>query len=268
MSQGADNSRFFEFGPYRLDRDAKVLFRQGEIVALTPKVFDTLAALAAKPGEVRSKDDLLQAVWLDSFVEESNLAQNVSVLRKTLGNGYIETVPKRGYRFVPPAQDHPVSEDQVSTPNPTANGARTSSRRRWRVWALGAVALSILALGLLWLQRVGNPDIRSLAVLPLKNLSGDPSQDYFADGITELLTEQLAKRLPLRVISRASAAQFRNSAKPARTIGSELQADALIEGSATRNGDRVRPEYSIVRNRQARRALPHSVTPAGCTLSA
>lgn len=247
MSQGADNSRFFEFGPYRLDRNAKVLFRQGEIVALTPKVFDTLAALAAKPGEVRSKDDLLQAVWPDSFVEESNLAQNVSVLRKTLGDGYIETVPKRGYRFVPPAQDRPASEVQISPPKPAADGARTPSHGRWRVLALSAAALSIVALGLSWLQRLGNPDIRSLAVLPLKNLSGDPSEDYFAEGVTELLTEQLAKRLPLRVISRASAAQFRNSTKPARTIGSELQADALIEGSATRTGDRVRITVNLIR---------------------
>jgi TolB-like protein/DNA-binding winged helix-turn-helix (wHTH) protein/tetratricopeptide (TPR) repeat protein len=247
MSQGADNSRFFEFGPYRLDRDAKVLFRQGEIVALTPKVFDTLAALAAKPGEVRSKDDLLQAVWPDSFVEESNLAQNISVLRKTLGNGYIETVPKRGYRFVPPAQDHPVSADQVSPPNPAANGARTSSRRRWSFWASCAAAFSMLVLGLLSLQRLGNPDIQSLAVLPFKNLSGDPSQDYFAEGVTDLVTEQLAKRLPLRVISRTSASQFRNSTKPARTIGSELQADALVEGSATRTGDRVRITVNLIR---------------------
>lgn len=247
MSQGAGNSRFFEFGPYRLDRDAKVLFRQGEIVALTPKVFDTLAALAAKPGEVRSKDDLLSAVWPDSFVEESNLAQNVSVLRKILGNGYIETVPKRGYRFVPPAQDHPASAVQAAPPEPAADGARTPSRGRWRFWALSVAALSILALGLSWFQRLANPDIRSLAVLPLNNLSGDPSQDYFAEGITELLTEQLAKHLPLRVISRTSAAQFRKSTKPARTIGSELQADALIEGSATRTGDRVRITVNLIR---------------------
>src|ERR1700730_156505 len=105
MASALETNRFFDFGPYRLDRQARVLIRDGAIVPLTPKVLDTLVVLVDHRGSVVSKDELLHSVWPDTFVEESNLSQNISVLRKALGQEpnqrpYIETVPKRGYRFV------------------------------------------------------------------------------------------------------------------------------------------------------------------------
>lgn len=246
MAESTEKTRFFEFGPYRLDRQSRVLLRHGVIVPLTLKVFDTLAALVDRPGELVSKDDLLHAVWPDSFVEESNLTQNVSVLRKALGEAsYIETIPKRGYRFVPPFAPVPASGPAGPAPEPV--GIPRPRTRRWHLWALAAAVVLLLAPGfVLFRQYLSKPAVRSLAVLPLKNLSGDPAQDYFADGITELLTEQLSKRLPLRVVSRTSAARYRDTTKPVRTIGSELRIDALIEGSVVRSGDRVRVTVQLI----------------------
>lgn len=246
MPEAIEKSRYFEFGPFRLDRQSRILLRDGVIVPLTPKAFDTLAVLVERPGEVVTKDDLLRAVWPDSFVEESSLAQNVSVLRKALGDAsYVETVPKRGYRFTPPVATTPADEPAAPVPEPVS--LPQPRRGRLRLWAFVAAALLLLPPGFLLLRPYFlSPVIRSLAVLPLKNLSGDPAQDYFVDGITELLTEQLSKRLPLRVVSRTSAARYRDTVKPLRTIGSELGVDALIEGSVVRSGDRVRVTVKLI----------------------
>jgi TolB-like protein/cytochrome c-type biogenesis protein CcmH/NrfG len=213
---------------------------------LTPKVFDTLANLVDHAGEVVSKEDLLHAVWPDTFVEETNLAQNVSVLRKALGDtSYIETVPKRGYRFVLPVLLAPASEPEGPGKKPESIPEPRRGRRL--TMALFAAAILLLTAGFVFLrQHISGTAIRSLAVLPLKNLSGDAAQDYFADGITELLTEQLSKRLPLRVVSRTSAGRYRDTAKPVRTIGRELGVDALIEGSVVRSGDRVRVTVQLI----------------------
>src|SRR5262245_63782847 len=97
--------QLFEFGPFRLDADERLLMRDGRMTPLPPKVFDTLLVLVENSGRVVSKDELMQSLWPDTFVEESNLTQNISQLRRALGDGaggpqYIETIPKRGYRFV------------------------------------------------------------------------------------------------------------------------------------------------------------------------
>ena len=246
MPEVTEKSRYFEFGPYRLDRQSRILNRNGVLVPLTPKVFETLAILVEHAGEVVSKEDMLRAVWPDSFVEESNLAQNVSVLRKALGDSaYIETVPKRGYRFVPPAPIVPANE--AAPLRQETEVIPSAPRLRWRLWVPVMAAALLLTSSFVFLRQYPpKPVIRSLAVLPLKNLSGDAAQDYFADGITELLTEQLAKRLPLRVTSRTSAARYRNTAKSAPTIGTELGVDALIEGSVVRTGDRVRVTVQLI----------------------
>jgi TolB-like protein/DNA-binding winged helix-turn-helix (wHTH) protein/Tfp pilus assembly protein PilF len=246
MPEATEKSRYFEFGPFRLDRQSRVLLRNGTIVPLTPKVFDTLAALVERPGEVITKEDLLRAVWPDSFVEESNLAQNVSVLRKALGDAaYIETAPKRGYRFASPFQTDLPAEAPEPAREPTA--LPPPEPQHSRLWALPAAALLLLLPGAFLLRNYFRPPvIQSLAVLPLKNLSGDPAQDHFAEGITELLTEQLSKRLPLRIVSRTSAARYRDSQRPLRSIGAELGVDALIEGSVVHSGDRVRVTVKLI----------------------
>ena len=115
----------WEFGPYRLDPNARVLFRDREIVPLTPKVLDTLVVLVERAGQLVSKEELLRSVWPDSFVEESNLAQNIAVLRKMLGKSmddgpFIETISKRGYRFVAPVE-RAGSAEEVEPSEPECN---------------------------------------------------------------------------------------------------------------------------------------------------
>jgi TolB-like protein/DNA-binding winged helix-turn-helix (wHTH) protein/Tfp pilus assembly protein PilF len=242
-----ETNGFYEFGPYRADRRAHVLLRDGAIVPLTPKVLDTLLVLVEKRGEVVSKDELLRLVWPDSFVEESNLAQNISVLRKALGHcadqaAYIETIAKRGYRFLAEVRISAAEAAPPELPVPRARPARRISPM------VIASAVAILVLGILgsWYYRQRVPRFQSIAVLPLKNLSGDPQQAYFADGITELLTTELAKTLPVRVISRTSAMRYRDTDKALPVIARELNAEAVLEGSVIRSGNRLRVTAQLI----------------------
>jgi TolB-like protein/DNA-binding winged helix-turn-helix (wHTH) protein/Tfp pilus assembly protein PilF len=261
-----ETNRFYDFGPYRLDRRARVLLRDGATVPLTPKVLDTLVVLVERRGEVVSKDELLKAVWPDTFVEESNLSQNVSVLRKALGQHldhltYIETLPKRGYRFVaevrlaepeiPPAV--PEAAEKVSPPVPVEQPAIAAPPAGRRVGPRGAAALAAVlilsgALAIWYSRRIGPgaSGIRSIAVLPLQNLSGDPGQDYIADGMTELLTAEVSRALRLRVTSRTSAMRYRNSGKSLPAMARELGVDAVIEGSVASAGTRLRITAQLI----------------------
>ena len=243
-----ETNGFYEFGPYRLDRRARVLLRDGVIVPLTPKVLDTLVVLVERAGQPLSKEELLRAVWPDTFVEESNLAQNISVLRKALGRSTIETLAKRGYRFA--ADVHiPVPEfTAVPAPEPPPTPAPRRTNRRIAA-ATVVAAVMVCAGGGFWYyrQRVASPaPIRSLAVLPLKNLSGDTQKDYIADGITELLTTQLSKALPVRVVSGTSAMRYRNLDKPIQVIARELRVDTILEGSVAVEGDRLRVTTQLI----------------------
>ncbi len=266
MAETLENKRYYDFGPYRLDARARVLLHGRTIVPLTPKVLDTLVVLVEHCGAIVSKEQLIKAVWPDTFVEESNLSQNVSVLRKALGHDpdnltYIETVPKRGYRLVPEVLirevEIPPALLEVEQPNPPTlldeEPAITSpsSARRHRTRVAGALAAGLILCGALTLWYYQQPDrtssgIRSLAVLPFRNLSGDPAQEYFADGMTELLTAEISKALPLRITSRTSAMRYRNSDKPLRTMAGELNVDAVIEGSVVRSGGRLRITVQLI----------------------
>lgn len=249
MADPLETNRFYDFGPYRLDRQGRVLLRGQCIVPLTPKALDTLLVLVENRGVVISKDQLLKAVWPDTFVEESNLSQNISVLRKTLGqNGspatYIETVSKRGYRFVAEVRTVEVNPQPVLPRAVEDGGAPPWAWRFSRRPILAAGTAVILCAALAgWYYNQSQsalPDIRSIAVLPLQNLTEDPGEGYFADGITELLTSEISKALPVRVTSRTSAVRLRNSGKSLPAMARELGADAVIEGSVARSGGRLR----------------------------
>src|SRR5262245_54430686 len=174
----------YEFGPFRLDVNERLLLRDGESISLTPKAFDLLLALVERHGRLVEKEELFQTVWPDTIVEESNLTYNISLIRKALGdreNGqkFIETVPKRGYRFVAEVRESPldVHVEVAEALGVELAGARFVSRR-WTVVAAIAVVLMIgLGYILYWLRQPAvQPDqIKSLAVLPLENLSGDPA---------------------------------------------------------------------------------------------
>ena len=246
---------FYRFGSFRLDPDTRVLLRNGDVVRLPPKAIDTLLVLLKSAGQPVEKEALIHAVWPDTFVEENNLAHHVSVLRKTLGNGeggraYIETIPKRGYRFVGEVKE--ATEDAVDVaglspaePSGAITGPRPTRRKL-------AAAIPLPALGALvfvwWLNQHGPsaPLFESLAVLPFQNLSGDPNQDYVSDGLTEALIGEVAKIGTLRVISRTSVMRYKDDRKPLPLIARELNVGALIEGSVARFGDRARVSVQLL----------------------
>src|SRR6266498_372950 len=270
----------YEFGPFRLVPEERQLLRDNQPVPLTPKSFDLLVVLVENSGHLIEKGELLKRIWPDSFVEEANLSVNVSALRRALGEGpnehqYVETVPRRGYRFVAAVKERwdngtessireLTEEDDDS--GPVADGARqtspppqaTASRprvsfRRWPLVLVGLLLISALLLGLnagglrARLLGKGNPvRIQSLAVLPLENLSRDTSQDYFADGMTEALITDLAKIGALRVMSRSSVVQYKGLHKPLPEIGRELNVDAVLTGSVVRSGEHVRIAVQLI----------------------
>lgn len=231
----------FQFGPFRLSPSPRRLTRDGAEIPLTPKALETLAVLTAHPGEVIEKQDLMKAVWGDVFVDDSTLTQNIFTIRKALGEpSYIETVPKRGYRFT--ASISPAPTETASHP--------AGERRHIGRWTAAAASLAVVAsVALLWGARTAgrSPAIRSIAVLPLANLSGDPNQEYFSDGTTEALISSLAQIHALDVTSRTSIMRFKGTTKPLQEIGKELGVDAIVEGSVRRSGSRVRISTQLIR---------------------
>ena len=234
--------------------------RDGAPIPLRPKVTDTLCLLVENAGHVVDKDQILKHMWPDAFVEEGNINKHIFILRKTLGpwddgREYIETVSKRGYRFIA-AVNEVVEEGAGSSKVPAASGqelpagsAAASRTKHALTVLLIVVVCAVTVWQLLW-QRRHNGDlhaIRSLAVLPLENLSGDPAQDFFADSMTDELITNLGQIGSLRVISRTSAMQYKGkSHKPLPQIARELNVDAIVEGSVVRSGDQVRITAQLV----------------------
>ena len=221
--------QIYEFGPFRFDADDRLLLRAGEVVALAPKAADTLLALLANRGHVLEKGELMKIVWPDTFVEEGGLARNISILRKALGEEYIETIPKRGYRFVAPVSE--ISGEAAPGP------PRRSKKRLWAAGIVGASVALLVVAGWFWFAAGASA---SLAVLPLKNLSNDPAQDYFSEGMTEALITNLAKIRTLRVIARNSVMRFQGPAVRLADVARDLGVGAVVEGTVLRSGDRVR----------------------------
>ena len=245
----------FEFGPFSLDPGKRLLLRNGAAVPLAPKVLETLLVLVENRDRVLSKDELLDQVWGGASVEEGGLTRNVSILRKTLGekpddHQFIVTVPGRGYRFVAGVRETGPNESPAEVRGEPIQQDAWPSRPLAGRW-LALAGLAVLALGsTVYMLRpvattVRSP-ISSLAVLPLNNLSGDPGQDYFADGMTEALIGNLAPISALRVVSRTSVMRFKSTRTPIPQIARELQVDAVIEGSVQRTRDRVRISVQLI----------------------
>ena len=251
----------YEFGQFTLVPSQKRLLSDREMVALAPKVFDTLVLLVENQGRLIQKEEFLKALWPNSVVEEQALAHNISQLRKVLRDPtedpkFIETVPKRGYRFI--ASVRASGEPPAVLASPAPNGAVPSAMQPW--WprrALLAVLAAVLVLAAgttvyVYFPRTGRapagalPTIRSLAVLPLENLSGDKEQEYFAAGMTDALTTDLAQIGALRVISETSARQFKGSRESLPQIGRYLKVDAVVEGAVMRSENRVRVTAQLI----------------------
>jgi len=283
----------YEFGPFILDPGERLLRHGAARMELPPRAFDTLLVLVENNGRLLEKDALMRTVWGDTVVEENNLSQVIYLLRKALRDGedgtrYIETVPKRGYRFATGVReiDAPAGNGDgrqvASTPSVVssspANGrgiivaaaatasashgdidneiASTPSHPATRTgWGLlgGLALLAVVALlaAAGWRQGLfGDVDpvpIRSVAVLPLQNLSNDPSQEYFVDGMTDELITDLAQIRGLKIVSKTSIMRYKTARTPLPQIGRELGVDAVVEGSVLRSGDRVRITAQLIR---------------------
>jgi TolB-like protein/DNA-binding winged helix-turn-helix (wHTH) protein/Tfp pilus assembly protein PilF len=279
--------QFYEFGDFRINVEERLLLRDGQLVPLTPKVFDTLLVLVENSGHILGKGEVMKAVWPDSIVEEANLTKNISTLRKALGetpddNQFIETIPWRGYRFVAGVREvedeiadlvveertrsHLLIEQEQETGESSRQAGFESAAieakdrqtgreavRRVRAWKMAvsaALVIAITAITLLLMTRRSEipaaPLIKSIAVLPLENLSGDPAQEYFADGMTEVLINNLARIRALKVISRASVMRYKGGQKSLPEIARELNVDGVITGSVQRSGGRVRVTAQLI----------------------
>jgi TolB-like protein/DNA-binding winged helix-turn-helix (wHTH) protein/Tfp pilus assembly protein PilF len=246
-SARAVHSRALEFGPFQIDPDERLLVRDGNPLALTPKAFDVLLMLVTNAGRLLPKEEILRRVWPDTFVDEGNLTVQISTLRKLLGDEegrYIETVPRHGYRFTAPVIEKSETSKSGAPVSPPA--------RRSFVLILIAAAIAISAALLAMRSRriaalpTSAQPIIAIAVLPLIDLSKTDDDTYFADGMTEELITHLAQIRALRVISPVSAARYRGSLKSLRQIGDELDVGGIVTGSLIRVQERVRINVRLV----------------------
>lgn len=238
------SKHLYQFGPFCLDPVKRRLLRDGEVVKLTPKAFETLLVLVQQRGKTIEKDELLKTVWAGTIVEENNLNQSITALRKSLGDSrqesqYIATIPGVGYRFVADVKEVPEEEPAGVEPAPI----KTDQRPMFRYALLILVPLVLAVVGYAVLTRKKspppNPAVSSIMVLPLDNLSGDPNEEYFADGVTDALIGDLAKLSGLQVISRTSSMHYKGTKKSLPEIAREIKVDAIVEGTVQRSGDRV-----------------------------
>jgi TolB-like protein/DNA-binding winged helix-turn-helix (wHTH) protein/Tfp pilus assembly protein PilF len=265
MATSAHPHLVLRFDAFELDVRAGELRKRGVRIRLQGQPFQVLCLLLERPGEIVTRDELRAQLWHgDTYVDfDDGLHTAVKKLRDALGDSaerpiYIETIPRRGYRFIGTLNEQgggtvAIPElKQVVDDQPVPR--LTGSRRHGLRWLAAGVSILIAVLApSLWFYR-GHvrgeaPSIRSIAVLPLENLSGDPAQDYFAAGLTDALTTELARTAgnSLRVISRTSAVKYKN--KPLADIARELDVDAVVEGSVVRSGNRARITAQLVNAR-------------------
>jgi TolB-like protein/DNA-binding winged helix-turn-helix (wHTH) protein/Flp pilus assembly protein TadD len=252
-----------QFGTFELDLKAGELRKQGVKVKLQEQPFQVLANLLEHAGDVVTKEELQKRIWpSDTFVDfDHGLHSAITRLREALGDSsesprFIETIPRRGYRFVAPVKTiRNAAESQVAEEKDTPK--RGDRLRRFSGSMLAGLLGGALLLGIVlsfnvggarrWVWRESNPAIRSLAVLPLENLSGDPAQEYFADGMTDAVITDLAKVGSLRVVSRTSVMRYKRTQKSVPEIAKELGVDAIVEGSIEQTGTRVRISAQLIR---------------------
>jgi len=265
-------SNLYEFDEFRLDPKNRVLRRGGTTVPLTPKAFHVLLLLIQNAGRVVTKDELMKTVWPDSFVEESNLTQTIFMVRKALDETadrrYVLNVQGQGYRFLAPVRETANGEAEIEvpgidTPEPPPSARSTPEIQlqsqpqradgKWSVVAFAGIALVVIAACALWIWRsrhgtVERPDRTMLAVLPFENFTGDPGQEYFSDGLTEEMINQLGGLDPahLGVIARTSVMHYKSSQESIPQIGKDLGVQYVIEGSVRRDSERVRITAQLI----------------------
>jgi len=287
MGPAVPSTRLIRFGVFELDLRSGELQKQGRQIRLEGQPVQILICLLENPGELVTREDLRRKLWpTDTFVNfEHGLNAAVKRLRQALNDSadnprFVETLPRRGYRFIAPVQAIAVSgpELAVKVDGSPVNGAAAVAeapptrdlpeatdrqqadlsektvkavprRRPFASKISGAALLVVPGILMVWILRPGShppPAIRSLAVLPLENDSGDASQDYFSDGMTDELITELAQMSGLRVISRTSVMSYKGSHKSLPQIAQDLNVDAIVEGAVLRSGNRVRITAQLI----------------------
>ncbi len=278
MERLTSSSRVIRVGKFELNPRTGELSGGAKPVQLSIQPLQVLLVLLEHPGELVTREELIRRVWSsDIFVDfDHGLNKAVNKLREALGDSaekptYIETLPRRGYRLmasVEAAEESGASEALWFSP-PESTKASTqetddssideelefpgSSRRRLWIAALCSIA-AIAVVALTWGRihellndtKTVKPEIASLAVLPLENLSGDPEQSYFADGMTDALITEVAKIGATRVISRTSVMRYKGTRQPVQQVARELNVDAIVEGTVQQAGTRIRITAQLI----------------------
>ena len=262
------------FGTYEVSFQSGDVRKSGLRIRVQQQPMKLLEILLEHPGEVVTRDELRSRVWPNESFGDFDQALNIAIgkLRSALGDSaenprFIETLPKRGYRFIAgvsvvDADARPKKQELLAGDLPATDPGlkirdaglavapdRQLSPTRWVIGALALVIIISLSILFVWRFRSRAPastGIRSLAVLPLDNLSGDASQNYFADGMTDELITDLAQISALRVISRTSVMVYKGARKPLPQIARELNVDAVVEGTVLRSGDQVRITAQLI----------------------
>jgi TolB-like protein/DNA-binding winged helix-turn-helix (wHTH) protein len=264
------------FKTFRLDTANHLLWRNGDRIPLAPKAFDVLAYLVEHAGQLVTQDEILEALWAETYVNPEVLRKYILEVRKTLGDRsdnpeFIETVPKRGYRFVAPVLEENATEPLFAATLPaieepareedtepaTAPPEEESPSGKYRLWKL-AVLLSLAAIvaatiaGQHFRVRRNRVDATSskntsIAVLPFADMSAAKDQEYFSDGLAEQLINDLAKISGLKVVGRSSAFQFKGRNEDLREVGRKLGVANVLEGSVRRDGNHVRITAELIK---------------------
>jgi TolB-like protein/DNA-binding winged helix-turn-helix (wHTH) protein len=251
------------FATFEVDLVAGEVRKSGMRQKLAGQPFEVLRLLLERPQEIITRDELRQRVWpKDTFVDyDLGLRRAIARLREVLGDSagsprFIETIPRRGYRFIAPLHTNGDARAVVKLPAEGVPAQTRPSRRGLRIGITLGVGVAVVLLVLLsgipdqfkWRRRSTDemPKIRSLAVLPLQNLSADPAQEYFSDGMTDALITELAQNSSLKVISRTSSMQYKETKKALPEIAHELNVDGIVEGTVQRSGDRVRITAQLI----------------------
>jgi TolB-like protein/DNA-binding winged helix-turn-helix (wHTH) protein/Tfp pilus assembly protein PilF len=266
VMQAKDPAELLRFGVFEADVRTGELTKHGKRLRLQQQPFQLLALLLERPGELVTREELSSKLWPQTTVDfDHGLNKAIGKIREALGDSsenprFIETVARRGYRFladvavVPAGQPATVANDLARLADSGLHGRADAGKsprrptvRAWRLFGFGLTLM--LAVSLSWIlypRSHPSPAIRSLAVLPLENLSGDPAQDYFAEGMTDELITRLAQISALRVISRTSVMTYKSVRKSLPEIARELNVDAIVEGSVSRSGERVRITAQLI----------------------
>ena len=256
----APAARLLSFDVFELDIRTSELRKRGVKLRLQGQPLQVLAILLQRAGDVVTREELRAQIWTaDTFVDfDHSLHNAIARIREVLGDSsetprYIETLPRRGYRFIAQVEEAGSQAPGPSAPSTPADEAPARVRRTKSRLVVSLTVLTPLITGLaiwlvltVWRRPSATPPLRSIAVLPLDNLSGDPSQDYFVDGMTDELTTDLAKVGSLRVTSRTSVMRYKGTKKGLPEIARELNVEGIVEGSVMRSGNRVRITAQLI----------------------